>query len=73
MGTGFWGDRVMVENSGCEEVKAYVYHSVRGAFYGGVIWCLGPVVDDSCDYPRFRIWLAAVTYRVCRCFIRAKS
>jgi len=63
----------MVENSGFGEVNEYVYHSARGAFYGGVIWCLGPVVDDSRDYPRVRIWLAELTYRVCRCFIRAEG
>ncbi len=63
----------MVENSDFGEVNAYVYHSVRGAFYDGVIWCLGPVVDDSRDYPLFRLWLAAVTFRVCRCFIRAEG
>lgn len=67
------GGLSMVENSGFEEVNAYVYHSVRGAFYDGVIWCLGPVVDDSRDYPRLRIWLAEVTFRVCRCFIRAEG
>ena len=73
MGIGFWGIKAMVENSGFEEVNEYVYHSVRGAFFGGVIWCLGPVVDDTRDYPAYRMWLAAVTYRVCRCFIRAEG
>ncbi|NIO60242.1 MAG: hypothetical protein GTO33_13090 [Acidobacteria bacterium] len=61
----------MVENSGFAEVNAYIYHSARAAFYGAVIWCLGPVVDDTRDYPFYRNWLAAVTFRVCRCFIRA--
>ena len=73
MGSGLRGTKAMVENSGFEEVNAYVYHSARGAFFGGVIWCLGPVVDDSQDYSRFRIGLAAVTYRVCRYFIRAEN
>jgi hypothetical protein len=73
MGNGFWGIKAMVENSGFEEVNAYVYHSARGAFFGGVIWCLGPVVDDSRDYSRVRLWLASVTFRVCRCFIRAEG
>jgi len=63
----------MVENSGFAEVNSYVYHSVRGAFYDFVIWCLGPVVDDSRSYPRYRVWLAELTYRVCRCFIRAEG
>jgi len=73
MGNGLRGIKAMVENSGFDEVNEYVYHSVRSAFFGGVIWCLGPVVDDSRDYSRLRIGLAAVTYRVCRYFIRAES
>ena len=63
----------MVENSSFEEVNAHVYHSVLGAFYDGVIWCLGPVIDDSRDYSHRRLWLAALTLRVCRCFIHAEN
>ena len=63
----------MVENSGFGEVNAYVYHSARGAFFDAVIWCLGPIVDDSRDYSRFRVGLARATYHVCRCFIRAEG
>ncbi len=63
----------MSEDHGFAEVNAYIYHSARGLFYDVVIWCLGPVVDDSRDYPRYRKWLASVTYRVCRAFIRVES
>jgi hypothetical protein len=63
----------MVENSGFEEANAYVYHSARGAFFSGVIWCLGPVVDDSREYSRPRLWLAAATFYVCRRVIRSES
>jgi hypothetical protein len=58
------------EHYGFAEVNEYVYHSLRGMFFGGVIWCLGPVVDDSRDYALPRIWIAAVTYQVCRRVIK---
>jgi len=61
----------MANNSGFAEVNAYVYHSVCGAFYDGVIWCLGPVVDASRPSTWPRMWLAAVTYRICRRVLRA--
>ncbi len=73
MGDSFRGEKPMVDNSGFAEVNAYVYHSARGAFYDGVIWCLGPIVDDTRDYVRPRLWLAELTYRVCRWFIRAED
>jgi hypothetical protein len=61
------------DHSGFAEVNAYVYHSLRSTFYGAVIWCLGPVVDDSVEYGRARLWLAAVTLNVCRRFVRAED
>ena len=63
----------MVDNSGFAEVNAYVYHSARGAFYDGVIWCLGPVVDDSRIYSWPRMWLAFVTNRICRRVLRVEN
>ena len=63
----------MGENHGFAEVNEYVYHAARGLFYDGVIWCLGPVVDDSREYPWPRIWLASLTYRVCRRVIRDRD
>jgi len=56
----------MGEEHGFAEVNEYVYHSARGVFFGCVIWCLGPVVDDTRPYNWPRMWLAAVTYHVCR-------
>ncbi len=67
------GDRIVAENSGFAEVNAYIYHTMRAAFYGGVIWCLGPVVDDSREYARYRIWLATVTCEICRRLLRLKD
>ena len=52
-----------------EEVNLYVYHSLRGLFYDGVIWCLGPLADDSRDYGLARCYLALATRRVCRIWI----
>lgn len=63
----------MGEHHGFAEVNAYVYHSARGAFYDGVIWCLGPVVDDSREYSWARMWLASLTYSICRRVIRPQD
>jgi hypothetical protein len=54
-----------------EELNAYAYHCLRAALLDGVIWCLGPYVDDSRDYGFFRICLAKVTRAVVRGFCRA--
>lgn len=49
-----------------EDINAYVYHSAHGVILDGLIWCLGPYVDDSRDYGLFRIYLAHAT----RAFVR---
>lgn len=49
-----------------EEMNLYVYHSIRAAFLDAVIWCLGPVVDDSRPYGFARCCLAIFTRSVCR-------
>ena len=67
------GGRKVGEPYGFAEINEYVYHSVRGVFFGGVIWCLGPVVDDSRNYAWPRMWLAAATYRVCRRVLRVED
>ena len=54
------------------ELNLYVYNAARGAVFDVVIWCLGPVVDDSRSYGYFRSLLAALTIRVCRLIIRAE-
>jgi hypothetical protein len=61
------------EDHSFAEVNAYVYHSARGVFYDGVIWCLGPVVDDSHEYSWTRMWIASITYSICRRVIRAQD
>ena len=63
----------MGENYGFAAVNAYVYHSTRAFFFDIVIWCLGPVVDDSRDYPRYRIWLATLTCSLCRHVLRVED
>ncbi len=54
------------------ELNLYVYNSARGAVFDAVIWCLGPVVDDSRSFGYFRNLLAFVTLRLCRLIIRAE-
>ena len=57
--------------SNFEEINLYVYHSTRAAFFDAVIWCLGPVVDDSRPYGFARCCLAIVTRSLCRRVIAA--
>ncbi len=47
-----------------EDLNRYVYYSAEGIVLDGLIWCLGPYVDDSRPYGRCRIYLAEIT-RVC--------
>ncbi len=49
-----------------EDLNAYVYHSAQGALLDGLIWCLGPYVDDGHDYGLLRICLARVTCTIVR-------
>ena len=49
-----------------EEINLYVFHSLQGVFYDFVIWCLGPLVDDTRPYGLFRCYLAAATRGACR-------
>jgi hypothetical protein len=44
-----------------EDFNLFVYHASRGLVFDGVIWCLGPYVDDSVEYGRTRIALARFT------------
>ena len=54
-----------------EELNAYVYHSAHGALLDGLIWCLGPYVDDRQDYGLLRICLARVTRTILRgCLVK---
>ena len=56
-----------------EELNLHVYHSARGLVYDGVIWCLGPLVDESRKYGLLRLYLAAATYRICRRVLRVED
>ena len=58
---------------GFDELNLHIYDSARGIFLDAVIWCLGPVVDDSREYGVFRLYLAAATYRVCRHVLRVED
>lgn len=49
-----------------EEFNLWVYHTLRGIVLDGVIWCLGPVIDDSREYGLLRLYLAAATCKACR-------
>ena len=51
------------------EVNLYVYHRLVGVFYDAVIWCLGPLADDTRDYGYLRSVLALATRRLCRVWL----
>ena len=53
-----------------QELNLYAYHAVRGVVLDLVIWCLGPVVDDSREYGLFRFYLAVATCKACRTWYR---
>jgi len=53
-----------------EEINLYAYHSLRGMGLDVVIWCLGPVIDDSREYGLVRLYLAAATCKACRSWYR---
>lgn len=51
------------------ELNLQIYNLALGRFYDGVIWCLGPFVDDSREYGYFRCCLALATRRICRWYL----
>ena len=53
-----------------EEINLYAYHSLRGMGLDVVIWCLGPVIDESREYGLVRLYLAAATWKACRSWYR---
>ena len=53
-----------------EEVNLFAYHTLRGLVLDFVIWCLGPVIDDSREYGLVRLYLAAATCKACRSWYR---
>lgn len=55
-----------MRDSDFAELNAFVYHSVRGAVLDGVIWCLGPYVDDTREYGLARMYLARATRAAAR-------
>lgn len=52
------------------ETNLQAYHGLQGVFLDAVIWCLGPVVDESRDYGLARRALAVATCSVCRRVLR---
>ena len=49
-----------------EDFNVFVYYSTRNIMLDGVIWCLGPYVDDTREYRSFRIHLANLTRTIVR-------
>ncbi len=60
-------------HSAFEEFNLYVYNSIRGMVLDCVIWCLGPMVDDSRDYGLLRHYLALATAKACRGYLRIRG
>jgi hypothetical protein len=56
--------------SAFEELNLYVYNSARGIVLDAVIWCLGPLVDESRPYGLLRQYLAFATAKACRGWLR---
>ena len=56
-----------------EELNLHVYNSVRGLAYDCVIWCLGPLADESRDFGVFRQYLAFATAKACRGWMRLRD
>ena len=48
------------------EANLLAYHRLRSAIFDIIIWCLGPLVDESRPFSVGRRWLARVTCMVCR-------
>ena len=59
--------------SAFEEFNLYVYNSARGMLLDGVIWCLGPMIEEAREYGIFRHILALLTAKACRGYLRIKS
>jgi len=58
--------------SAFEDFNLYVYHSIRGGVLDLVIWCLGPLADESRDFGVFRQYLAFATAKACRGWMRLR-
>jgi len=59
--------------SAFEEFNLYVYNSARGLLLDGVIWCLGPMIEEAREYGIFRHILALMTAKACRGYLRIKG
>lgn len=56
-----------------EEFEAFnvaLYWALVNVVLDVVLWCLGPLVDDSREYGYPRLCLAAVTNMACRSYLR---
>lgn len=56
-----------------EEFNLFVYYSLLNLFLGFVIWCLGPLADDSREYGLPRLFLAALTRKICRFWLHRRG
>lgn len=55
------------------EFNVFVYCTIVNAILDVVLWCLGPYVDDSRKYAVARLYLAVVTRKACRAWLRARG
>ena len=60
-------------HSDFEELNLVAYYSVVNRFLDLVIWCLGPLVDDSREYGLPRLYLAAATRKLCAIWIERRG
>jgi hypothetical protein len=51
------------------EANLDAFDALHGVFLDAVIWCLGPVVDETKDYGLARRCLAVATCSLCRCVL----
>ena len=59
--------------SAFEDLNLYVYYAVWGFVLDCVIWCLGPLADESREYGVLRQYLAFATAKACRGYMRLRS
>jgi hypothetical protein len=52
------------------ELNLLAYYTLVGLLLDVVLWCLGPVVDDTGSYGRLRRCLAVATCTACRSWYR---
>ena len=56
----------VVVHSDFVEANLCAYYRAQEALCDVVIWCLGPLADETRDYGLLRCYLALATRRICR-------